>query len=256
MMGLTINTNTGSMNTVRNLSMMQRALNKTMDKLSSGQKINSAADNPAGLVISEQMRAQIGSIAQKVVNLDTVINKNNTADSALMQMEDNLLEMRDMAVAATSTGSADENMVEAYENAMNNSVDSFNKVVEESSFGNTKLLDGSEGSVADIKLVEEFDLTDSAKAEEAIATIDGKLAEIQKVHGELGATTTHELASMRSSLEISHNNLVAAESNIRDTDMAKEQTNFVSQLLRLQSSTAMLAQGNQLSQAVFGLITG
>ncbi len=255
MMGLSINTNTGSLNTIRNLSMMQRSIKKTAAKLSSGQKINQAADDPAGLVISEQMRAQIGSIAQKITNLDNAINRNQTADSFLVQMEENLLEMREIAVAASSTGNVDEAMVESYESALNDSVEALNGIAESAAFGTKKLLDGSEDSVANLKSTEGFDLSTAESAEAAIDTIDQKLADVHAVHGELGATTAHEYESMRSSLEVSHNNLVESESAVRDADMAKEQTAFLAQMLNINGATAMLAQGNLVSRAVFGLVT-
>lgn len=254
MMGLSVSANMASLNTVRNLSMMHRSIRKTGEKLSSGQRINSAADDPAGLVISEQMRSQIGSIAQEITNLDHVISKNKTADSFLMQLEDRLLEMREMAVAATSSGNLDENMVEAYENEMSNSASAFNSVVDMATFGTMKLLDGSEGSVAAVENIEQPDLSTAEAAEEAIAAVDEKLAEIHEAHGALGATIAQEYESMRSSLEVSHNNLVESESSIRDADMAMEQAYFASQMLRIQVGTALLAQGNLMAQNVFGLI--
>lgn len=255
MMGLSINTNTGSLNTVRNLSMMQRSIKKTAAKLSSGKRINRAADDPAGLVISEQMRAQIGSIAQKITNLDNAINRNQTADSFLMQIEENLLEMRELAVAAASSGNVDEGMVESYEGALYDSVEALNGIAESAAFGTKKLLDGSEGSIANLKSTEAFDLSTAESAEAAIETIDQKLAQVHAVHGELGATTALEYESMRSSLEISHNNLVESESTVRDADMAREQTTFLAQMMRIKGSTAMLAQGNLVSKAVYGLVT-
>jgi len=227
-----------------------------MSKLSSGSEINSAADDPSGLVISEQMRSQIGSIAQKIVNLDTLLDKNNTADSHLVEMEDALIEMREMAVAATSTGSVDDNMVSAYENALNDSASAFNKLADESVFGRQKLFDGSEGSVANIADLESFDLSDPEAAENAVSLIDEKLAEIQGIHGQLGARSAHELQAMRDNLAVTHSNLTAAESNIRDADIALMQSQFVSQKLRMQGATALLAQGHLLSKSVFGLLVG
>jgi flagellin len=202
------------------------------------------------------MRAQIGSIAQEITNLDNVISKNKTADSFLMQLEDRLLEMREMAVAATSSGNLDENMVEVYENEMSNIASAFNSVVDTAAFGTMKLLDGSEGSVAAVEDIEQLDLSTAEAAEEAIAAVDEKLAEIHEAHGALGATIAQEYESMRSSLEVSHNNLVESESSIRDADMAMEQAYFASQMLRIQVGTALLAQGNLMSQNVFGLISG
>lgn len=227
-----------------------------MEKLSSGERINKASDDPSGLVISEKMRAQIGSIAKEITNLDLVLAKNNTADSHLMQMEDQLISMRDVAVAASSTGYVDEGMAQAYETVLNDSVRSVNKMAEEASFGNTGLFDGSAGSVADLDALSTFDLSDPEQAQQAIEKIDEKLSELHSLHGELGAKSAYEVQAMRRNLTVTHQNLTESESTIRDADMAKLQTDLVAQKLKVEISTALLAQGNLMSKSVLGLVQG
>jgi flagellin len=227
-----------------------------MEKLSSGERINRASDDPAGLVLSERMRAQIGSIAKEITNLDLVLAKNKTADSHLMQMEDQLINMREVAVAASSTGYADESMIKAYESVMNDTVRSVNRIADEASFGNTGLFDGSEGSVADIDELSEFDLSDPEQAQQAVERIDDKLSELHSVHGELGAKSAYEVQSMRRNLAVTHQNLTESESMIRDADMAKLQTDLVAQKLKVNIGTALLAQGNLMSKSVLGLVQG
>ncbi len=256
MTGLSINTNLGTLNTVRNLSTMHRSMRKTMEKLSSGERINRASDDPAGLVISEQMRAQIGSIAKEITNLDLVLAKNKTADSHLMQMENTLIDMREVAVAASSTGYVDEEMTQAYESVLNDSVKSVNRMAEEASFGNSGLFDGSEGSVADLKELSTIDFSDPEQAQNAVGKIDEKLAELQNVHGELRAKSAYEVRAMRENLAVTQQNLAESESMIRDADMAKLQTELVSQKLKVNIGTALLAQGNLMSKSVLGLIQG
>ncbi len=254
-MVLSVNTNTGSLSTVRNLSVMQRSARKTSARLSSRLEVSRTADDPAGLTVSERMRAQIGSIAQKITSLDNAINRNNTANSCLEQMESRLLEMREIAVAVTSTGYVDEGMTDVYENELNALASSFNDIIDGAAFGKKKLLDGSDGSLADIGSMEMLDLSTSPSAEQAIVVIDEKLAQVYRVHGELVANTAHELASLRTSLEVSHDRLVGAESAIPDADMAKEQTTLTAELLSICAGTAMLAQGNLMAQNVLGLIS-
>ena len=246
--------NAGSLNIVRNLSTIQRSLRKTQDKLSSGFRINSADDDPAGLVISEQMRSQVATVSQQISNLENTINKSKTADSAMMQLEDQLLEMREIAVAATSTGNVDDAMRSAYESALNSSVETYNDIVENESYGTQKLFDGSETSVADLETITQFDLSDSEQAKQAIAAIDEKLNEVTKAHGELGANAKNEIETMQRNLRNTQINLTQSESEIRDADMAAEKTREVSLMLRLQGGISLMAQGNLMANSVLGLL--
>ena len=99
-MSIMINSNLAGMNTVRNISLIQRSISRTMQRLSSGLEINQASDGPAGLVISEQMRSQIGSLTQQIKNLEFNLNKNNAADSAISELRDKLSEIRSIAMSA------------------------------------------------------------------------------------------------------------------------------------------------------------
>ncbi len=251
-MGVT--SNVGSLNIVRNLSTMQRSLRKTQGKLSSGLRIDRADEDPAGLVISEQMRSQVASVSQLISNLENAINKSKTADSALMRAEEQLLEMRDLAVAATSSGNVDEAMKDAYEDALNSSVSSYNNIVENESYGRQKLFDGSEGSLADLESIARFDLSDPEQAEQAIAAIDEKLEEVTKAHGSLGATAANEIETMQRNLRNTHVNLTQSESEIRDADMAAEEARKVSLMLRIKGGISLMAQGNLMSKSVLGLL--
>lgn len=254
-MGISFMNNVGVINTIRNISTIQRSLLKTGSKLSSGLKINTAADDPAGLVISERMRAQIGSIAQELANLDNNINMSNTADQAITGLEDKLIELRELALGAANAAAADSGTLKAYQDAADNVVSSFNMTRDSSSFGNQKLLDGSDGSVANIEQLSEIDLSTPEKAAEAVEQIDDAISKVTDTHIQVGANTKNYMTSFRNNLEVSQNNLVAAESAIRDTDYALEQTNFLSLLLRQKSAVGVLAQGNLQAASVFGLLS-
>lgn len=254
-MGISFMNNVGVLNTIRNISTIQRSLLKTGSKLSSGLRINTAADDPAGLVISERMRAQIGSIAQELANLDNNINMSNTADQAITGLEDKLIELRELALGAANSAAGDASTLKAYQAASDNLVSSFNMARDSSSFGNRKLLDGSEGSVADIEKLDQIDLYSPEKAVEAVEYIDEAIKKVTDTHGQVGANTKNYMASFRSNLEVSQNNLIAAESAIRDTDYALEQTNFINLLLRQKTAMGVLAQGNLQAASVFGLLS-
>ena len=254
-MGISIMNNVGVMNTIRNISTIQRSLYKAGSKLSSGLKINQASDDPAGLVISERMRAQIGSIAQELANLDNNINMSNTADQAMTGLESKLVELRELALGAADSAGNDANTSAAYQDAAQNVVSSYNRIVETSSFGSQKLLDGSEGSVANVDKLADIDLSSPEKAAETVERIDDALNELSQKHVEVGANTQNYMVSFRNNLEVSQNNLVAAESAIRDTDYAIQQTNFINLLLQEKSGMAVLAQGNLQASTVFGLMS-
>jgi flagellin len=254
-MGISFMNNVGVINTIRNISTIQRSLLKTGSKLSSGLRINTAADDPAGLVISERMRAQIGSIAQELANLDNNINMSNTADQAITGLEDKLIELRELALGAANSAAGDAGTLRAYQDASDNLVSSFNMARDSSSFGNRKLLDGSEGSVADIEKLDQIDLSSPEKAVEAVEYIDEAIKKVTDTHVQVGANTKNYMASFRSNLEVSQNNLMAAESAIRDTDYALEQTNFIKLLLRQKTAMGVLAQGNLQATSVFGLLS-
>jgi len=255
MSGLNIASTIGSLNTVRNLSAMHRSIRKTASRLASGKRITRAADDSAGLVVSEQMRAQVASLTQQIVNLDNVIKRNKTADSHLVEMEDHLIEMREIATAAASTGGIEQGQVEAYEDELDRSAEALDKMADDTMLGDSALLDGSENSVAEIQRLGHFDLSDVEKVKEAVTRIDERIKDIQKVHAGLGAAISREIESMRESLAVAHRNLVETESDIRDSGMALEQSGFVSRLVRSDLGSSLLAQGNLVSQSVFGLVT-
>jgi len=254
-MGISLLNNIGVINTIRNISTIQRSLLKTGKKLSSGLKINQASDGPASLVISERMRAQIGSIAQELTNLDNSINMSNVADQAMTGLEDQLIELRELAIGAANSATNDENTLTAYQDAADNVVSSYNKVIDETSFGSQKLLNGSEGSVTDVAQLQEIDLSTPEKAAEAVELIDEELGNLSSKHIQVGSNTSVYMETFRNNLEVTHNNMVAAESSIRDTDYALEQTRMINLLLQEKSSIAMLAQGNMQAESVFGLLS-
>jgi len=127
------------------LSGTDGSLGKTMERLSSGYKINSAADDPAGLVISEKLRAQVGGLEQAIKNAGDAVNMVKTAEGALVEVHRLLGSMRDLAVHAANAGANDAAAVAADQAQINNAIASINKIAEETQFGNKKLLDGSAG---------------------------------------------------------------------------------------------------------------
>ncbi|MFH2035167.1 MAG: flagellin [Candidatus Zixiibacteriota bacterium] len=253
-MSLIIKTNSYTGNILNNLYTVNNKLFKSMEKLSSGLKINSASDDPAGLVISEQMRSRIASLNQEIENTGNLINKYETASSTALELRSMLTEMRSLAVAAGNTGVNDSATQQVYQDSLNSLAKTYNNIVNNASFGTQKLFDGSEGSLTSIAQLGNINLADAQSAEEAINYLDDMAARLDNTVSELGATQKNELEANLRNLRIESQNLTAAESQIRDVDFGLEFSEFMKNKLLLNSAVALLAQGNMLSNTVLSLI--
>jgi flagellin len=142
-MSLRINNNVEALNAHRYLAQNDKMLSKSLEKLSSGQKINVAADGPAALVISENMRAQIGGLQQAVNNNENAVSLVQTAEGALNEVSKLLIDVRQRAIAAANVGVNDEAMVEASQEEIENALSAIDRIALNTQFGRQKLLDGS-----------------------------------------------------------------------------------------------------------------
>jgi len=142
---LRINLNTAALTAHRVLTDTDSSLGKTIERLSSGFKINSAADDPAGLVISEKLRAQVSGLGQAIRNAGDAVNMVKTAEAALGEVSRLLRSMRDLAVHAANAGANDQAGVQADQAQIDNAIASLNKIAAETQFGQKQLLDGSAG---------------------------------------------------------------------------------------------------------------
>ncbi|MCL5103072.1 MAG: hypothetical protein M1133_03005 [Armatimonadetes bacterium] len=144
-MSLRINLNTAALGAHRTLSGTSDALGKSIERLSSGYRINNAGDDPAGLVISEKLRAQVSGLGQAIKNAGDAVNMVKTAEGALSEVHRLLRSMRDLAVHAANTGATDSASAQADQSQITNAINSLNKIASETQFGGKKLLDGSAG---------------------------------------------------------------------------------------------------------------
>lgn len=150
-MSLRINLNSAALTAHRQLAATDNALSKSIERLSSGFKINSAGDDPAGLVISEKLRAQVSGLNQAIKNAGDAVNMVKTAEGALAEVNRLLRSMRDLAVHAANTATNDTASLAADQAQVASALDSINKISSETQFGGKKLLDGSAGVVATVK---------------------------------------------------------------------------------------------------------
>ena len=145
-MSLRINHNISALNGHRQLLINDRDLGKSLERLSSGMRINRAADGPASLIISEQMRAQLKGLQQAVDNSETAVSMVQTTESALVEVSNLLVSMRQLAIHAANEGANDESMLEADQLEMENALNTIDRITVNAQFGRKKLLDGSNGA--------------------------------------------------------------------------------------------------------------
>jgi flagellin len=276
-MGLRINQNIAAMNAYRNLSVTDGQQAKSLEKLSSGFRINRAADDAAGLAISEGLRSQIGGLKVAARNSQDGISVLQTAEGALTETHSMLQRMRDLAVQASNAGANDTNSQAALQTEANALVSELDRIAGKTSFNGVALLDGTysaknfqvgyasgdniavtiksgtaaQGFSATHLGVNTIDLD----AAGSLTTIDDAIKEVSTARADLGALQ-NRFEHVVNSVNISMENLSASESRIRDTDMAQEMTAFTRSQILTQAGTAMLAQANQGPQGVLALLRG
>lgn len=253
-MGLGIRTNISAWDLVRRLNASELALYSSLEKLTSGLAINRASDGPAILIISERLRSQIASLEQQVENLSAQQHKYEYASSALMELRSHLTELRSLAIGAANEGGNDEAMQAAYDTTAQDIVAAYNQVIETAEYNGRPLFDGSTGSLADIPALSGIDLTSAASAEASISALDDAVRTLDHVQIDLGATQRHELAAQQRMLSITRQNLIAAESELRDTDFVMEWTNFLAESMRLRAGIALFAHSRLNAESVLLLL--
>ena len=273
-MSLRINTNTQALFGHRAMVKNDAAIAKSLEKLSSGLKINRAADNAAGLIISEKLRAQMAGLNAAMDNTEQSISLVQTAEGALDEMNTLLAKAKKLAINSMSSANADTAMQAANNTEFQNIVSSINRIALQTQYGGSLLLQGSFQSkivqigafggqttsitiasmaAADLGL-DTVSLTSATVASTALTAIEGAISTVVDMRGKLGAIQSNTLETALNSLRVSYENLKAAESTIRDVDFAEESATFTRNTILVQSATAMLAQANQLPQNVLKLL--
>jgi flagellin len=270
-MGLRINTNIDALDAYRNLSMTQSKLSDSLAKLSSGYRINKAADDAAGLSISQGLQAQIGGLSQAVKNAQDGINVVQTADGALTEVDSILQRMNVLAVQAANTGSQDASAIAASQAEFNQLNTDLDNISSTTKFGSNTLLDGNysgkvfqvgSGTTASDQQTVTITASDSSTLGTQGVTL-GTTAAISKVATALGTVSSlrAKLGAMQNgfqhtinNLNVTVENLQASNSSIQDTDMAAEMVNFTKEQVLQQAGVSMLAQANANSQAVLKLL--
>jgi flagellin len=273
-MGLRVNTNALSLNAQKNLANVSSRLQGNFARLSSGLRIVSAADDAAGLGISERMRAQVRSLSQAGRNAQDGISLVQTAEGALGEVSSNLTRMRELAVQAAN-GTLNDADRAALENEFGELVTEIDRIADQTDFNGIQLLDGSNSSISiqvgtesgetvSISLGDmtdaglaltgsSFDLTSVTNASAALATIDAAIDSVSAFRGTLGGTQ-NRLQSATRSIATAGENLSAAESRIRDVDVAAETADLTRNSIMQQAAVSVLAQANVQPQIALNLL--
>lgn len=149
-MSLRINTNIPAMTAMRQLAVNEGNMQMSITRLSTGLRINTAGDDPAGMVISEGLRSQIKGIQQAIRNSQDAVNMSKTAEGALEEVSRLLQSMRSLAVSSANTAVVDANQLQANQNQLRSVIESLNRIAEQTSWGNKKLLNGASGTISNV----------------------------------------------------------------------------------------------------------
>ena len=286
-MGLRIQNNLDAFNTHRQLQISSNAASASMEKLSSGYRINRAADDAAGLAISEQMRGQIGGLDQAQRNAQDGVSLVQTAEGALDEVHSMLQRVRDLKVQFNN-GTLDSDDQDAIASEVYQIGQELGNIASQTSFNGNSLLNGKTfsfqvgandgetisttavtlsgaigtagtGGLAELTALSSASLAKAALASggslSSIDTIDDAITNISTARASYGAIE-NRLNHRLNNLATYQENLTSSESRIRDVDMAAEMTNYTKENILQQAGTSMLAQANQAPQTVLSLLRG
>ena len=270
-----INTNIMALNAQNKLTGNQSKVEGSIKKLSSGLRINGAADDASGLAISEKMRSQIRGLGQAQSNAQDGISMIQTAEGALQQTTDILQRMRELVVKAENTGvltTQDQDSITTELTALKDEVD---RIASSTTFNTKKLLNGDlKTNGATFKIGANTDTVDSitvtigamtssalgvtidikTAAATALTNLDTAINKVSSERAKLGAVQNRMEYAIEN-LTTTQENLTAAESRIRDVDMAQEMVSYTKNSILNQSAMAMLAQANQQPQQILSLLS-
>jgi len=279
-----INHNMSAMFANRMLNVQNQRVNRDIEKLSSGMRINQAADDASGLAVSEKLRSQIRGLNQADRNIQNGVSFIQTTEGYLRETQDILHRMRELSIQAANGIYTDEDRMQI-QVEVSQLVDEVNRIASHAQFNGMNMLTGAFSTDSDRTMqfqiganmdqnervyigtmtaaslglvgaqgsLESVSISSPAQANRTVGILDAALQRVSKQRADLGAYQNRfEMAS--SGISIAAENLQAAESRIRDADMAAQMVDFVKNQILVQSGTAMLAQANQKPQSVLQLL--
>ena len=277
---ISVLTNVTSLNAQRNLASTQAALATSVGRLSSGMRINSASDDAAGLGISENLSANIKSLAQAQRNANDGISMSQVAEGSMNDMQGIVSRMRELSVQSSNStlGGNERGYIQTEFTQLSSEI---NRISGVTNFNGQKLLDGSAStgltfqigiqntsndrlSMSITKLttstlgstslhIASASLSTATNAQLAIGTFDKAIQQLSQARAKVGATQNRMTVTV-SNLAVAQENLTAANSRIRDVDVAQESANLTKSQILSQAGIAVLSQANQIPQAALSLL--
>ncbi len=276
-MGLRINTNVASINAQRNLGSTRISMNKSLEKLSSGQRINRAGDDAAGLAISENLKAQIKGLGQAQRNAEDGVSLVQIAEGSLGEVSNILIRLRELSVQAASDtiGGTERKFLNVEFEQLTSEVD---RIANSTEFNRVPLLNGT-GAVFDIQIGTRNDpisdrltfdassadvnvaalglnlasVSDKISAQNSLTSIDQAIISVSGIRADFGALQ-NRLQSTVNNIQVSIENLASANSRVRDTDIAAETAELTKQNILMQAGTSVLSQANSSTNNALQLI--
>jgi flagellin len=274
-MGLRVNTNIASINAQRNTSLVTTRLARNYQRLSTGLRISTAADDAAGLAISERLRSQVRSLSQASRNANDGISLVQVGEGALNEVSNILVRLRELTIQSAngSSSTADKNTIKEEFDSLVNEI---NRIAQSTEFNGIKLLDGSSSSVTfqvgintvtgvdqlDVTLtpalstslgLSSVDIGSGGSTSYAIQQIDAAVNTVSQLRGKFGSLQ-NRLQSTIANIGVAGESLSAAESRIRDVDVAFETAEMTRNNILQQASISILSQANQQPQSALQLL--
>lgn len=258
-MGMGINTNIGSMNTLRNLNRIQEQMKSTLSKLSSGSRIPSAKDDAAGLAIGEALNAMLAETGQSMNNISDGLSMLQIAEGATQEISNNLGRIRELSVQAQNGTYSDGDRA-AIQQEVDQLTAEIDRISQSAQFNGKPLLDGSlstdiavsasdyihipAGDMQAAALgVDALDVTTAEGAASAIAAVDAAIDQLSMYRSDLGATS-NQLSSSLNNVRTTHETVAASRSRVMDLDYAKETARLTQLQIKERAGVAMLGQAN------------
>ncbi|MFH2055896.1 MAG: hypothetical protein ABIJ61_08055 [bacterium] len=243
-----------SISTIRNLSLLQRSMQQTQLRPVRAEEGETEATPPPPPATNEQMRSRIGRLSETLRELETTLDKNQTAAGALSGLRQRLLEMRDLGKTAASAEAVPEEEVAGWQQEIEQRTAEYAETRSAVRWGGQGLLDGSPGSVLNVRNVENLRFDDPDGAKRAVGQLETAIREIDHAQEQLEAGSESVYESALQSLEASSQDATATESLARDPDSASHQADYLRKVIGLHSGQAAVAQGNLASESVFLLM--
>ena len=276
-MGLRVNTNIASINAQRNTAQVTSRLARNYQRLSTGLRISTAADDAAGLAISERLRSQVRSLSQASRNANDGISLVQVGEGALNEVSNILVRLRELAIQSAN-GSSSTADKETIQEEFSSLVNEINRIAQSTEFNGIRLLDGSSCSVTfqvginttvgidqlNVSLtpalttslgLASVDVGSNGSTSYAISQIDTAIGSVAQLRGRFGSLQ-NRLQSTIANLGVAAESLSAAESRIRDVDVAYETAQLTRNNILQQASISILSQANQQPQAALQLLQG